>query len=1262
VDPVAEAVSARGLEVVRRLGSGSHGDVFEVQDGSTGERLALKVLRHVERGWIVGFKREFRFLVDVRHPNLVGYHGLWTDGGAWYLLMDLVDGRELSTIMVERNSGPVGTTASPGTTDEASTLEFPEGRSDDVSGRGLPPVSSLYPAVDFAGADRTGDGEPVAGAGLPEWPPRELPSGELPSGELPSGELPGGEAATFELDSGQLAPIENPDLHSDLEASLRIARGLARALRALHASGKLHRDLKPSNVMLRHDGAPVLLDFGLVTATHDKGRLVMGTPRYMAPECLEPPVGPPADWYAFGLILFELLVGRPPVEGSGLSLVRRRKALPAPPPQRWNPALSDDLNSLIMGLLDPDPSRRPTGEEVCARLGVEDEATDLRSGPFVGRAAELAQLDAAAAAALDGCVSLVRLCAPTGMGKSALIQAFRERLGPGALPLFSRCHSHESLPYKALDGAMDALSLALLELGTVSVRSGAVDSLLQAFPALAGRIQVSARSGRVSLEAALVELWAAVGRYRTPLLVIDDAQWGDADSARLVARLVRGGGPMMVLVAHRDGEQGPFLDELESLLALATTIELAPLALADARALAEGLGGREVDTVQISSCLDQSRGHPYLLAELLRGGGHQDELSSLIRSRLDRLDPAGRRLVELVVVSPGALPEGLLREAAGDAAGRFRELLAECRSQRLLRTGTADRELSLLAWHDRVREVCVDTLDASESRSLHQTLGEVWSAREAADPEVLAVHWEGAGQLDQALVSLRQARERAEHARAFGHAAVLGRRILRLPGAGEADRRALVEALVHSGQRRAAAQELVALAQDAPADQARRDRRRAAEHLLRSGEFGRGIALFQDLADEAGMPLGGPRWLVLLRVVRARLRVWWRAYRPSIPQGEPPVELVERAELGGALNRGLRFVATLDGVVPSTVWLLDSLDIGDPARLLVPMANEVNTLAAGGPKGASASLALFDQVVGMMQRVDDVEAKATTWLELAGAACLLGDFPEALLRIERAEALMAAAGGDLARHIDLRFAYFATACWYVGRWEELVDQTSRAIRDADARDDRWTALWLRGAWVPAAQVLVGGSLADARSKLSQVVEAAGTVAPVLASSAVVTALQLDLLEGRPREALARLEAAWPGLKSSFLLEAQLMRGGLEEARARAGVMLVAKSGGAEGRAAAELAIRRLDDEGMPWMTATARVAEAGLAACSGAPQRAAALLAEARVLFEGCGFDAHVQAIDASREPPPARRQLGAVDLRLRHQLLLPGLPLPPWL
>lgn len=1250
VDPIASAVSARGLDVVRRLGSGSHGDVFEVRDSSTGERLALKVLREVERGWIVGFKREFRFLVDVRHPNLVGYHGLWTDGGAWYLLMDLVEGQELAAIMGERHSGPLGTTAQPGTTDEASTLEFPEGRSGEVASGRLASVSSLYPAVRFA-EDEGPPGPPPASS-LVEWP----------SGELASGELPSGEAATFELDSGLLTPAgQGPELGA-LEASLRIARGLARALRALHDSGKLHRDLKPSNVMLRPDGEPVLLDFGLVTATHDKGRLVMGTPRYMAPECLEPPVGPPADWYAFGLILFELLVGRPPVEGSGLSLVRRRRALPPPPPQRWNPALPDDLNSLIMGLLDPEPSRRPTGEEVCRRLGVEEESTDLRSGPFVGRAAELDQLAAAADAALDGCVALVRLSAPTGMGKSALIQAFRERLAPRALPLFSRCHSHESLPYKALDGAMDALSLALLELGTVPLRSGAVDSLLQAFPALAGRVQPEARSGRVALEAALVELWTAVGKDRTPVLVIDDAQWGDADSARLVARLVRGGGPMMVLVAHRDDEQGPFLDELESLLGLATTIELAPLALDDARALAEGLGGAEADTGQISSCVDQSRGHPYLLAELLRGGGHQEELSSLIRGRLDSLDPAGRRLVELVVVSPGALPEGLLREAAGDAAGRFRELLAECRSQRLLRTGTVDRELSLLAWHDRVREVCVDALAPSESVELHSVLGDAWSAREAADPEVLAVHWEGAGRLERALVALREARERAEHARAFGHAAVLGRRILQLPGAEERDRRALVEALVQSGQRRAAAQELLALAARAPAEQARRDRRRAAEHLLRSGEFDRGIRLFQELADAAGIPLGGPRWLVILRVIMARLRVWWRAYRPAVPEGEPPAELVERAELGGALNRGLRFVATLDGVVPSTVWLLDSLDIGDPARLLVPMANEVNTLAAGGPKGAPASLALFDQVVGMMQRVDDVEAKATTWLELAGAGCLLGDFPEALRRIERAEALMAAAGGDLARHIDLRFAYFATACWYVGRWEELVDQTSQAIRDADARDDRWTALWLRGAWVPAAQVLVGGSLADARAMLAQVVEAAGTVAPVLASSAVVTALQLDLLEGRPREALDRLEAAWPGLKSSFLLEAQLMRGGLEEARARAGVMLFAASGAAEGRAAAELAIGRLDDEGVPWMTATARVSEAGLVACSGAPQRAAELLSEARGLFAACGFEAHVQAIDVCRSAPPAHRLLGAVDLRLRHQLLLPGLPLPPWL
>ncbi len=117
---------------------------------------------------------------------------------------------------------------------------------------------------------------------------------------------------------------------------------LARAVHAAHQSGIIHRDLKPANILMSADGTPKVSDFGLakqqgVTA-HTPSGAILGTPSYMAPEQASGKpgaVGPLADVYALGAILYELLTGRPPFQGTSMLdlLVQVQTALPAPPSQ-----------------------------------------------------------------------------------------------------------------------------------------------------------------------------------------------------------------------------------------------------------------------------------------------------------------------------------------------------------------------------------------------------------------------------------------------------------------------------------------------------------------------------------------------------------------------------------------------------------------------------------------------------------------------------------------------------------------------------------------------------------------------------------------------------------------------------------------------------------------------------------------------------------------------------------------------------------------
>ena len=111
------------------------------------------------------------------------------------------------------------------------------------------------------------------------------------------------------------------------DAAVRIVRDLADAVSAVHAEGILHRDLKPDNVVMR-DGRPVLLDFGVArdldAETLTKTGLLIGTPAYMAPEqAAGERVGPGADVYALGGLLYELLVGAPPFKGDSYSVLKQ---------------------------------------------------------------------------------------------------------------------------------------------------------------------------------------------------------------------------------------------------------------------------------------------------------------------------------------------------------------------------------------------------------------------------------------------------------------------------------------------------------------------------------------------------------------------------------------------------------------------------------------------------------------------------------------------------------------------------------------------------------------------------------------------------------------------------------------------------------------------------------------------------------------------------------------------------------------------------
>src|SRR5262245_6403219 len=154
---------------------------------------------------------------------------------------------------------------------------------------------------------------------------------------------------------------------------------LARAVHYAHQQGIVHRDLKPSNVLLTRDGQPKLCDFGVAKFLEGGGaatrsELVIGTAEYMAPEQAEKArggVGPAADVYALGAILYALLTGRPPFDGlDALDVVRRLLGEEVLSPSRLQPGIPRDLVTVCLKCLEKEPARR--------YATAEDLAEDLR--------------------------------------------------------------------------------------------------------------------------------------------------------------------------------------------------------------------------------------------------------------------------------------------------------------------------------------------------------------------------------------------------------------------------------------------------------------------------------------------------------------------------------------------------------------------------------------------------------------------------------------------------------------------------------------------------------------------------------------------------------------------------------------------------------------------------------------------------------------------------------------------------------------------
>jgi eukaryotic-like serine/threonine-protein kinase len=1217
--------AAQRFRVIRPIGEGGMGVVYEAEDCQRGQLVALKTLKHRDLDTLYRLKREFRALAHLSHPNLVDLYDMVVEADTGFLTMELVEGTDI--IRYCRPADPVARwSVSPSRADTETPARMVPVRD---------PVGHPLPAM-----PRTVRATPAS--------------------------------ASFD------------------EMRLRsVLPQLARALCALHQAGMVHRDIKPPNVLVTHSGRVVVLDFGLVAELDDRsgdsmtGRIV-GTVEYIAPEQVsDGRVSPAADWYGFGCLLYEALTGRVPHHGPVMQVLLDKQSHPPPPPRALVSGIPPDLDALCVDLLAIDPWRRPGGAEVMRRLGADDMEGERRGSvsghthhaAFAGRELELARLTECARQVGDGGAAVVAVSGPSGIGKTALVRRFIEALrrdsGDQLVVLEGRCYERETVPYKAIDAVIDQLTRYWGQLSSedaAELLPGNAPLLPRLFPGL-GRVPAIAAAPRGPVPtdphelrydafSALRHVFKRLAVKRELVLFLDDLQWGDLDSIRLLADIMRPPDPpaLLLIFCSRDQQDHGSWDELsveapirhaalDSLLSALsprlTRIELGPLAQPDAIELARqflrGATPRLAERVA-----EEAGGLPLFIAELaihMQTVASQDSrpigLDELLRRRVDQLPDNARELLELVSVAGEPISQRVAASALSCSPEALGRAIRYLRTVHLVQAPGGRATDRVECYHSRIRECVVARLGKHRETMYHQALAVALEQWSEGTSEQLARHWGGAGEPLKASEYARNAAEEAERKIDFNRAARFYRLALGPHVIGD-ERRALLcslaGALGHAGRPAEAARAYREAADLADSLSALELRHQSAASLLRGGYIGQGLEEIESVLRELGMQVTpAPRMSPWRRL--------WLTYRTThCRTGEADLtrRVLTEMDVLGSMAIALSTLDTARGAEFQAHHFRLALRHGEPRRVAVALALEAGYLAGAGKyRAAERMAARADRLVE--ETGDQAAVPYLMWARGALAMFRDSQWRAGLDAFRRGMSVVREQHRVTAWETSTGELYaFACRLW-LGELPVLVERVPGFIRAAELRGDNYSALTARVRLAPLVHLWRGDGAAALRELDGAIAAWAGAQrgSAVRNPAAIATRADILLQRGEPDRMSRHVRIDVRGLAASqFARYPFVLR---ETAHALARVALARAAGtrgderaGALAEVGDAMALLRRDQA--PVWHAFAALLDAGCARIAGLDEEARRFLETAIAGLDSLHMVVHAAA---------ARRALG---------------------
>jgi serine/threonine protein kinase/WD40 repeat protein len=314
--------------LLREVGRGGMGVVYEALQESLGRRVAVKVLPHVlaDARYLERFRREAKAAAKLHHTNIVPVFGVGVHEGVHFYAMQFIDGQGLDAVLRElrslRQNKAVGAGLAPGSTRTQSVIR------------------SLW----------TGEFSTVCGPLVKE---ADISGSPVVAGNVVK--------KTPEIEGS--TTIRGQPQRQYYRSVARLGVQIAEALAHAHQHGILHRDVKPSNLLLDGSGTVWVTDFGLakaegteeLTQTGD----IVGTLRYMAPERFSGRTDARSEVYSLGVTLYELLTLKPAFDDDDrVRLIQRITQEEPPRPRRLDPSIPLDLETVVLKAMAKEPEGR----------------------------------------------------------------------------------------------------------------------------------------------------------------------------------------------------------------------------------------------------------------------------------------------------------------------------------------------------------------------------------------------------------------------------------------------------------------------------------------------------------------------------------------------------------------------------------------------------------------------------------------------------------------------------------------------------------------------------------------------------------------------------------------------------------------------------------------------------------------------------------------------------------------------------------------